>query len=62
MSRPVVIQHPPRRSKCKDCQAPIWRVYAGSWGQSILFDRDGNKPLSSSLVGVQSHRCPRKEP
>lgn len=54
MTRPILAKTPPRRSKCKKCQAPIWRLSIGSWGQSILFDREGNKPLNGS---EKQHRC-----
>lgn len=54
MTRPVITKTPPRRSKCKTCGAPIWRLSIGSWGQSILFNREGNKPLKG---GEKQHRC-----
>ena len=58
MTRPVLTKVPPRRSKCKACGAAVWRVTIGSWGQSILFDREGSKPLRG---GEQKHRCAGKE-
>lgn len=57
MSRPVAIQHPPRRSKCSKCGAQVTRLYTGKAG-AILVDRDGNKPTGT--IGVL-HRCPGRE-
>lgn len=54
MTRPIQSKAPPRRTTCKKCGAPIWRVSVGSWGQSILFNRDGTKPLKG---GETQHRC-----
>ena len=57
MTRPILAKNPPRRSKCKACGAAIWRLSIGSWGQSINFDREGNKPLRG---GETQHRCAKE--
>lgn len=58
MTRPVQSNAPPRRSKCRDCGAAIWRISIGSWGQSIRFDREGSKPLKKD---VKQHRCGKEK-
>lgn len=57
VTRPILTKHPPRRSKCKACGAAIWRLSIGSWGQSINFDREGNKLLRTDAA---QHRCPKE--
>lgn len=60
MPRAITIGDRPRRSRCRRCEAPVWRLYTGR-GPAILIDRDGNKPLADGSRAAP-HRCSNVSP